>query len=190
MSEETVIKQCAPTLAGIKTGSLFTCTCDDREELQEQIRVLNRRYVPRGLCLIPLRYYEDRALLYMYRPKGLRNDLEDQLARKVLEKEGYSCTDAGFCVARLARKMRSGDCFPHEVGLFLSYPPEDVKGFIDNQAENYKESGIWKVYGDVDNARKMFRMFKRCTDHYYRLWKSGACMDNLVVETDASEISG
>ena len=182
MSEETVIKQCAPTLAGIKTGSLFTCICDNREELLEQIRAWNRRYVPSGLCLVPLKYYKDRALLYMYRPEGLRSDLEDRLARKVLENEGYSCTDAGCCVARLARRMRIGNSFPHEVGLFLSYPPEDVKGFIDNQAENYKESGIWKVYGDVDNARKLFRKFKQCTDHYYRLWKAGTCMDTLVVK--------
>ena len=185
MSEETVVKQCAPTLAGIKTGSLFTCACENRNELQEQIRTLNRRYVPRGLCLVPLKYYEDRALLYMYRPSGLSSDLEDRLARKVLEEEGYSCTGVGSYVAMLAKRMRNGEQFPHEVGLFLGYPPEDVKGFIDNRAENYKESGIWKVYGDVENARKLFRRFKQCTDHYYRLWKSGTCMDSLVVETGA-----
>ena len=91
MSEETVIRQCAPTLAGIKTGNLFSCTCSNREELQEQIRILNKRYVPRGFCLIPLKYYEDKALLYMYRPKGLCSDLADGLARKVLDEEGYCC---------------------------------------------------------------------------------------------------
>ena len=33
--------------------------------------------------------------------------------------------------------------FPHEVGLFLSYPPEDVKGFIDHRARasNAPDSG-------------------------------------------------
>jgi len=181
MSEETVIKQCAPTLAGIKTGNLFSCTCSNREELQEQIRILNKRYVPRGLCLIPLKYYGDKALLYMYRPNGLRIDLADTLAREVLEGEGYSCTNPRQCVATLARKMRSEDQFPHEVGLFLSYPPEDVKGFIDNRAENYKDAGMWKVYGDVENARKLFRKFKKCTDLYYRMWKAGMSMDKLVV---------
>ena len=33
MSEEILIRQGAPTLAGIKTGSLFPCPCDDREAL-------------------------------------------------------------------------------------------------------------------------------------------------------------
>ena len=33
MSEERLIRQCAPTLAGIKTGSLFPCPYETREEL-------------------------------------------------------------------------------------------------------------------------------------------------------------
>ena len=32
--------------------------------------------------------------------------------------------------------------FPHEVGLFLSYPPEDVKGFIDHRANDFKCAGL------------------------------------------------
>ena len=32
---------------------------------------------------------------------------------------------------------------PHEVGLFLSYPPEDVKGFIDHRASGFKSAGLW-----------------------------------------------
>ena len=35
MSEELVVRQCAPTLAGIKTGSLFSCPCDSPEELRQ-----------------------------------------------------------------------------------------------------------------------------------------------------------
>ena len=53
MSEELVIRQGAPTLAGIKTGSLFPCPYDDREELLADIRGLNRILSPKGLCLLP-----------------------------------------------------------------------------------------------------------------------------------------
>ena len=42
MSEEILIRQGAPTLAGIKTGSLFPCPCDDREALLDDVRRLNR----------------------------------------------------------------------------------------------------------------------------------------------------
>ena len=40
MSEELVIRQAAPTLAGIKTGSLFPCPCEDKAALLAEIRDL------------------------------------------------------------------------------------------------------------------------------------------------------
>ena len=49
MPEEILIRQGAPTLAGIKTGSLFPCPCEDREALLADIRQLNRRLSPKGL---------------------------------------------------------------------------------------------------------------------------------------------
>ena len=71
-AEETVVRQCAPTLAGIKTGSLFPCPYDSRQQLLADIRRMNRVLVPRGLCLLPMRLGQGRALLYLYRPQALR----------------------------------------------------------------------------------------------------------------------
>jgi hypothetical protein len=68
MSEERLIRQCAPTLAGIKTGSLFPCPYETREELMADVRAFNRRFAARGLCLLPLRLENGHALLYLYRP--------------------------------------------------------------------------------------------------------------------------
>ena len=42
MSEENVVRLCAPTLAGIKTGSLFPCPCENRETLLMEIRQYNQ----------------------------------------------------------------------------------------------------------------------------------------------------
>ena len=80
MSEELMVRQCAPTLAGIKTGSLFPCPCTSREELLCQVRSLNRRLSPKGLCLLPLRFTKGKALLYLYRPAALRRDLDSDAA--------------------------------------------------------------------------------------------------------------
>ena len=43
MSEENVVRLCAPTLAGIKTGSLFPCPFENRETLLMEIRQYNSR---------------------------------------------------------------------------------------------------------------------------------------------------
>ena len=80
MSEERLIRQCAPTLAGIKTGSLFPCPYETREELMADVRAFNRRFAARGLCLLPLRLENGHALLYLYRPAELRRDLQNGAA--------------------------------------------------------------------------------------------------------------
>ena len=38
MSEEMVVRQAAPTLAGIKTGSQFPCPCAEKDVLLGEIR--------------------------------------------------------------------------------------------------------------------------------------------------------
>ena len=71
--------------------------------------------------------------------------------------------------------------FPHEVGLFLSYPPEDVKGFIDHGAGGFKCAGLWKVYGDEEKARSLFEKYRKCTEIYCALWQSGSRLEQLAV---------
>lgn len=90
MSEENLVRQCAPTLAGIKTGTIFPAPFTSLAELTAEIRELNRILVPKGLRLLPLRYQDHTALLYLYRPAELRVDLKDQLAEALLADAGYS----------------------------------------------------------------------------------------------------
>lgn len=181
MSEELLVRQAAPTLAGIKTGSLFPCACDDRAELLNEVRRLNRLLVPRGLCLLPIRFLNGQALLYLYRPAPLQRDLQDALAAEILREAGYTDASCTRCVARLIRRFRESGEFPHEVGLFLSYPPEDVKGFIDRKATHFKCAGLWKVYGDEQKARELFARFKQCTEDYCARWRSGSPLEQLAV---------
>ena len=68
MCEELLVEQCAPTMAGLKTGSLFSCPKEDRAELLRSIRSLNARLVPRGLRILPVKTVGDRELIYLYRP--------------------------------------------------------------------------------------------------------------------------
>lgn len=179
--EETVVRQCAPTLAGIKTGSLFPCPYASRQQLLADIRRMNRVLVPRGLCLLPMRLGQGRALLYLYRPQALRRDLDDDLSCRLLRQAGYPCGSCGQCVARLVQRLRTEEEFPHEVGLFLSYPPEDVQGFIDHRAEDFKCAGLWKVYGDEQRAQLLFDRFRRCTQRYCALWQTGYRLEQLAV---------
>ena len=86
MSERQVIQNCSPTMAGLKTGSLFCCDAKTREELNNSVRDFNNRLVPKGVRFLPLRYRNGRALVYMYRPDRLENDLKKSRAKDILLK--------------------------------------------------------------------------------------------------------
>lgn len=163
MSDDLLVSQCSPTLVGIKTANMFSAEYESREEIRCHLRRLNSKFAPKGMRILPLRYMDKRVLLYLYRPDALSRDLENEQAQDILRSCGYDCERAEKCLCRLIRRLRENDDFPHEVGLFLGYPPEDVKGFIENRAGGSKLIGSWKVYGDVESAKRKFESYDRCT---------------------------
>ena len=177
MSEELIVRHCAPTLANLKTGSLFVCPITDRPSFFSSLRSLNELLVPKGLRALPLRIREYSALVYLYRPSRLKKDLEDPTAIKILQDHGYSCY--GKCLPKLIERVRASEEFPHEIGLFLGYPPEDVQGFLDHRP--CKCSGCWKVYGDENKAKKTFDLYKKCERVYCQQLARGIDIKRLTV---------
>ena len=129
MSEKMLVRNCSPTMAGLKTGNLFSCDFESVAQMREILRSYNRRLTPKGVRLLPVRFRNGRALIYVYRPTRLAQDLCDRTARDILHARGYRCDQPSACVARLARRLHDSEEFPHEIGLFLGYPPKDVHGF-------------------------------------------------------------
>lgn len=181
MSEEYLVSFGAPTLAGLKTGSLFNCRYESRAQIFSETREFNRRLAPKGIRLVPLRFTERRALMLLYRPRRLERDLKAPLAGSILRQEGYPSAEADDAVRRLMLRLSESEEFPHEIGLFLGYPPEDVAGFIRHRGKDSLLTGIWKVYGDVESAEREFRRIRKCSDVYRRSYSMGNSFDRLAV---------
>lgn len=181
MSEYLLINHCSPTLAGIKTGNLFTCDYSNKAELLCQIRQLNKTLVPKGLRLLPMRFQNRKVLIYLYRPSNLKSDLNNEKTSTLLKECGYCPDNCDYCVVQLINKLRFEKEFPHEIGLFLGYPPEDVQGFINDSRIGCKHIGAWKVYSDVDKAIKTFEVYDKCTEFYNMRWTLGHRLDQLAV---------
>lgn len=180
MSDELIIRYGSPTLAGIKTANLFTYRYNDASTITDEIRSMNHRLVPLGLSIIPLRVFKGKVLLYLYRPDRLEHDFSSTEVAKLLGQFGYVPENPRRCIAQLSKKVKESQQFPHEIGLFLGYPPEDVCGFINQQAEGYKCIGCWKVYGDVKKAEKQFACYKKCTELYCSRWAKGSSMESMI----------
>lgn len=182
MSEEDIIRFCSPTLAGIKPGNLFTATYDDSEQLQKELDVLANRLSAKGVKILSLRQKQGRALLYFYRPCLLKECLRHLGARLLLQQRGYPPDQPQRCLKKLWQHLQTESDFPHEIGLFLGYPPEDVQGFIEQKACNSKCTGYWKVYGDQKKAEQIFDRYKKCTACFLANWQRGVSLEQLTVK--------
>lgn len=184
MPERVLIDHCAPTLAGLKTGNMFPVNVESGQDICDELRKLNRMFREKGIRIVMLRRSYGKALVYLYRPDYLDRDLDCPEARMILEEKGYCGSTAGKCVAELIRHMEKDDEFPHEVGLFLGYPPEDVRCFMEDSRHGVKCTGCWKVYGNEEAAEKTFAKFRKCTDVYRRQLSRGKSLFQLTVRTD------
>ena len=144
------------------------------------MRYWNKRLSGKGLRVIPLRFKNNRALIYIYRPVRLLYDLKNDTARKLLDERGYCTEEPQKCIVQLVKRLAECEEFPHEIGLFLGYPPEDVCGFIENK-DGCKCIGCWKVYGDVEASKKMFAKYKKCTDVYCSQYAKGRPIERLAL---------
>ena len=77
-----MIEHCSPTLAGIKTGSLFSFEYEDADEARGHIKRLNGIFVRKGLRAVPLAWGDRRVQVYIYRSSQLRKVLEDREASR------------------------------------------------------------------------------------------------------------
>ena len=181
MSEEILVRHCAPTLMGLKTGNMFSCRFETKEDERRSLTELNRRLGSKGIRVIPLRHHNGSTLVYLYRPSRLRNDLSNKQAMEMLREMGYRQEGVNICLAGLMKKLRENEDFPHEIGLFLGYPPEDVCGFIRNKGSGCKCVGCWKVYGDADKAQRTFDKYRKCTEICCTLAAKGYSIERMTV---------
>ena len=181
--ETVMIEQCAPVLAGLKPAGLFRYETRNRADLARRVAGWNAQLNPKGLQVRVLRgcIATRQYLVYVYRAAKLQTVLADAAVRGFLAREGYRLPeDAADCNAlldqlSLAAVLRGGGrrTFPHEIGVFLGYPLEDVVGFIRHRGKCFTCCGCWKSYGDPDAAQKHFDQLSKCTAVYLRLFHSG-----------------
>lgn len=181
MLERHFVDYCAPTLAGLKDGSLFSCDAEEQNRLLDALRHWNRMLIPRGIRIVPLRWAHGRCLLWVYRISALRRRLQQPEIRSFLAEAGYQDLSLAGLTHELRRRVCTNAGMPHEIGLFLGYPLEDVAGFIQNNGRNCTLCGLWKVYGSAEKASACFERCRKCTATYRRQFEMGRSILELTV---------
>ena len=179
--EKTLIGHCAATLAGHKCGSLFSYHLVAGETMEENVNPVNVHLSDKGARVRLLRGCARGGLLYVYRPRKLARRLEDPAVRDFLSAQGYTDFSGEGCLATLTRRLAQCEDFPHEIGVFLDYPLEDVIGFIHNRGSGFCCLGCWKAYSNAEAAEKTFALYRKCREVYLNCYGKGFDVARLTV---------
>lgn len=177
------ITQCAPVMAGLKPANLFRWVEPDAGAMRRTVEAWQTDLLPRGVrieilkaCAVTSAY-----LIYVYRENRLRDILQQTDVQAYLAQTGYPRGILRRQLDHLSRRLCTEAEFPHEIGIFLGYPLEDVIGFVRHKGKNYTCKGYWKAYGDPEAARARFASYRRCTDIYLRCYRNGFTPARLTV---------
>lgn len=175
--ERVMAQHCAPTLLGAKSANLISVDTAKLDSLSRQLLELRRSFPGLGFRL--LCRCKERILLLVYRPAMLEARLKEPEVHDLLVQFGYpSHGTPEELLTTLSRRM-DRNSFPHEIGLFLDYPPRDVLGFIRNGGNGGKLCRYWKVYDDVAAAEERFACYDTCRSCLNRLLALGQPISTL-----------
>lgn len=172
-----VVTQCAPVLKGVKVSNMVT--------VEPGASHLVSLYL-KDSCVSCMSLYSGcgREILFLYRYKALMDYLKVPRVRQFLEQYGYLDMSVSGVLLRLRKRyvdyVEKHWEFPHELGIILEYPVEDVEGFIRNRGKNCLMERYWKVYHDKERAEQIFMQYDQVRE---------AAMSEIVAGYSLSQVA-
>lgn len=170
--------QCAPVITGIKVSNLFII---DKNKVNELYDIIS------GSDISAYFLYEDdtKANILLYRRVELQQYLLKKENREFIRALGYDSVYIDKMLPAFAVRFSiyqlTQDEFPHEIGILLGYPLEDVKGFMLNNGKNELYTGYWKVYDNLPEKLVLFKYYEAAREHFICLVAKGMDMNEILL---------
>ena len=183
--EHVLANHAAPCLAGIKPANLVAFPSDDIRWCDTYNGLLNVQ----DIFFTPLCVCRRRAQILIYRKDLLNTRCSEPEINDALRSFGYR-PERGLAavILRLKKRMEAfsaehtngSRAFPHEIGLFLGYPVEDVFQYVRTGGKNCLFCGYWKVYSNPERALQVFHQYTECKERFALQIKSGMTLSEIV----------
>lgn len=184
---------CMPTLIAIKPSCIISVNKKYIESKKEFTKFLEAELNPFG-CEYSILYEEEQSYtLFLYNPIVMEKTLTKQENKGILSYYGYDFNEnyvyntLFLLKTRYEAYKRKQSDFPHELGILLGYPVEDVVDYIKNDGKNYKFCGFWKVYHNVEQAKKIFEIFRLVREDALRI--IGSRKNLLEIKSNYSSLA-
>ncbi|MFV0441062.1 MAG: DUF3793 family protein [Lachnospirales bacterium] len=176
-TKSVFVRQCFSVLAGLKEANLYICRdCEYLEVVKDLKNTCIHSY---------LLYSEgDKRVFFLYNKCKMLKLLEQKEVQIFLEKENYTSIELNYVLdffkERYIHSLKNKRDFPHEMGILLGYPIEDIKGFIDNEGKNSLLTGYWKVYADFEKKRDLFNLFDKAKNNIISDLSCGVPIKDII----------
>lgn len=169
--------QCAPVLTGIKMSNLLNVESKYESSVRRILR--NTEIVPYRLLS-----HENKTVYLLFRRNELASYLNEPKVQEIFKSNAYEDLSLTGIIKKFRQLyveyMTQGGNFPHEMGLLLGYPVEDVQGFIEHKGKNYLYAGYWKVYTDLEDKKALFEAYESAKEALLLLVSGGYTIHMMI----------
>lgn len=160
----------SPVITGIKPSSMINIKKSDRDRYEFWNKSGYRMLKKYDLKYLKLKETDDMLLLLIYDEENLKEHLNLKNNKQFLCSYGYGKEiKLENCLGCLKNRLNKEE-FPHECGIFLGIPLEDVQGFLSE--DECVHRGIWKVYSDKSRSEEIFNLYDKSKEEYVLGFKS------------------
>lgn len=150
----------ATVIAGIKPASTITLSKYGKN-LYDKWNKYGRFFVGEiNLEYIELRESNKFIIVMIYDKKQLQKLFSKDEYREFLIGIGYKDNNIDKYLSVLKERYSLYNC-PHELGVFLGIPLDDVKVFMYSKDKKCLISGYWRVYNNYSKAKETFDLYDR-----------------------------
>ncbi|GAA0737577.1 DUF3793 family protein [Clostridium oceanicum] len=163
----------APTIANEKVSSLLTFLKDSERNSYEYWEKYKYE-LKKEFCLefYELKKDDNRIVVLFYNKDKLVHTLSKENHIKFLKRFGYK-EDMNLKEMLNVLRTRYENVCPHEMGIFLGYPLEDVSEFIYRPNKKCLMIGYWKVYHNMEQAKEIFKNYDLAKNKIVNLLAEG-----------------
>jgi hypothetical protein len=168
----TIMYSAGPTLTKEKAASLLVFS-NDKRNLQKDWEIFKGEVKDKlRVSFLELKKDEKSTIVLFYNEELLNKILREKRNVEFLENFGYKEEmTLEECISLL--KDRYKESCPHEIGIFLGYPLDDVVQFMKDTKKDCKLVGYWKVYNNAEEAQNIFKKYDSIRSDLVRIMISG-----------------
>lgn len=171
--------QCSLVLSGIKPSNLLIYSNHCEGCISEELKNTGAEHMK-------LYIGKNDSVSIIFNREKLEKSLLDEENREFIKQYGYEDFSVNSVIEKLAGRyteFKEGRAeFPHEMGIVLGYPLEDVSGFIENNGKNYLYSGYWKVYKNAEEKIQLFKIYKDIKKYFVEQIENGRQIHQICSE--------